>query len=180
MKASQRESLLKIGAGAVVCLFLLDRVVLTPAIASWEAQSGRIAALREKVDRGRKLLAREDSIRGRWADMERANLPEDISGAENQVVNAIDHWARDSQIAFTSLTPQPWQTHDEGFETLECRASCNGNQASIGRFIYEMEVDHLPVNLEECEITTRDPHGSQLALTARFSFLRLAASERNP
>jgi len=179
MKASQRQSLLKIGAGAVVCLFLFDSFVITPAIARWHAQSERIAALQEKVDRGRKLLERENSIRGRWADMERANLPEDMSVAENQVFKAIGRWARDSQIAFTSLTPQ-WQSHDEGFETLECRAAGTGDQASIGRFIYEMEVDHLPVNLEECEITARDPHGSQLALTARFTFLRLAASERSP
>ncbi len=175
MKADQRQSLLKIGAAVCAGLLLLDRVVLTPALAGWHEQGERIAALREKVDRGRQLLEREDSIRGRWAEMQRENLPAEVSAAENEVFKAIGRWASESGIAFTNLTPQ-WQTHDEGFETLECRASGTGNQASIGKFIYEMETDHVPVNLEECELSARDAHGSLLNLTARFSFLRLAAS----
>ena len=176
MKADQREWYLKIGAAAAVGLLLLDWLVLTPAIASWHAQSERIALLQQKVDRGHELLRREDSIRERWADMQRANLPQDVSVAENQVFNAIGRWANKSGFPFPSITLQ-WQNHDEGFDTLECRAAGNGTQATIAKFIYEMEIDHLPVNLEECEITTRDTHGSQLALSARFSFLRLATAE---
>src|ERR1700736_6220174 len=122
MKADQRQTLLKVGAAVCAGLFLLDRVVLTPAIAGWHEQSDRIAEFREKVGRGRQLLEREDSLRGRWAQMQRANLPEDRSAAENLVFKAIGRWARDSQVAFTNLTPQ-WQNHDEGYDTLECRAS---------------------------------------------------------
>ncbi len=178
MKAERRQTYLKIGAAAVACLFLLDRLVLSPALAHWGEQGDRIAVLRQKVERGRQLLEREDSIRERWADMQRNNLPPDMSVAENQVFKAIERWARDSEVVFTSLTPQ-WQTHDEGYETLECRAAGTGNQASIGRFIYEMETDHVPVNLEECELSTRDNRGAQIALTAKFSFLRLPAPERS-
>ena len=66
MQSKSRETLLKIGVGVVVGLFVLDRMVLGPAIASWKAQGERLAELRVKVERGRQLMEREKSIRGRW------------------------------------------------------------------------------------------------------------------
>jgi Tfp pilus assembly protein PilO len=173
MKPEQRMFILKLATAAVVGLFLLDHVVISPLIARWRAQGERLDALNARVQRGRQLLDREDSIRTQWGNMMRANLPGEVAAAENLVYRAIGRWARTSQITFTSLTPQ-WQTHEEGYNTLECRIAANGDQATIGRFIYELEIDPLPVSLEECEITTRDAHGSELMLTARFSFLRLA------
>jgi hypothetical protein len=74
----------------------------------------------------------------------------------------------------SSLTPSPqWQDNSDNAKTLEFRATATGTQASLGRFIYEMETDKIPVSLEEYEITTRDEHGAQLTMTARFTFLRL-------
>ena len=48
MSAKRRETLLKIAVGAIVALFLLDRMVLSPAFAGWKAQSVRLAALSRK------------------------------------------------------------------------------------------------------------------------------------
>ena len=177
MKNSRRQLLLKIIAASVVGLFLFDRMVLSPVLSRWAEQTTRIADLREKVQRGRQLLERETTIRGRWAEMQRANLPLDVSSAENLAFKGVGRWARDSQINLTSLTPQ-WQSHDEGYETLECRVAATGDQASLGRFIYELETDSLPVNLEECEFTTRDPRGAQLTFTAHMTFLRLTEAKR--
>ena len=131
------------------------------------------------------MCKREAALRERWAGMLRSNLPSDPSeadhsAAENVAFKAVGRWVRDSQINLTSLTPNPqWQTHDEGFETYECRVAATGSQAALGRFIYELEADtSVPVSLEECEFTTRDPRGSQLTLTARLTFLRLKESPK--
>jgi Tfp pilus assembly protein PilO len=175
MTESQRLTYLKIGAISVVGLWLLDFIVITPVVNSWGEQSDRIAALRQKVDRGQQLLDRQDSIREHWARMVGANLPAEVSAAEDVAYQAIGRWAAASGISFASLTPQ-WQDHDEGYQTFECRASATGTQASLSRFIYEMETDKVPVNLDEFEITTRDDRGALLTMTARFSFLRLNAS----
>ena len=148
--------------------------MIPPVLASWSAQSDRLEALRQKVERGRQLIERQDAIRTKWARMVRANLPTEVSAAENMAFQAIGRWARDSSIGFASLTPQ-WQNHDEGYQTLECRATATGSQAALGKFIYDMETDGIPVNLEEYEISTRDEHGAELTMTARFSFLRLNA-----
>jgi hypothetical protein len=174
MTSEKRKKLLQIGAAVCGGLWLLNVLVISPLSARWSEQSTRIAALREKVQRGQTLIDRQDAIRTHWAEMVRANLPGEISAAENEA-----RWARDSRISFSSLTPL-WQTHEEGYKTFECRVAANGDQASLARFLYELESDPMPVTLVECEFTTRDPHGSLLAMTARFSFLRLEGVDGSP
>lgn len=177
MRSNRREALLKIVVAVVVGLFVLDRMILSPATAHWKEQGERIADLRQKVERGRQLMERERSVRARWADMQRADLPDDLSAAENDVYKAIGRWASQSRVGFTSLTPG-WR-HEEGYDTYECRASALGDQASLGRLLYEIESDPLPAHIEECELTARDAQGKQLGLTVKFSFLRLTEAGKN-
>jgi len=174
MKTEQRLFYLKIATAGVVGLFLLDHIVITPATSSWREQSARLDALRVNVQRGEQLLDREKSIRAKWADMMKANLPDEVSATENQVFKSLERWALNSGIVFTSLTPTPqWVAHDEGYKTYECRIAGTGNQQTVARFIYELESDRIPVNLENCELTARDAHGDDLAFTARVTFLRM-------
>ena len=172
MRNNRRETLLKIGVGAVVGLFLLDRLVITPAFASWKEQGERLTKLREQVQRGRQLVAREKSLRSRWEDMQRTDMPDDVSVAENEVFQAIGRWTLDSHVTFTNLVPQ-WRAGEDGCEMFECRASATGDQATLGRLLYEIETDPLPAHVEECELAARDAKGQQLTLTMRFSFVRL-------
>ena len=175
MTSDQRKTVLKIAAMGIVGLFLLDRLVITPATQSWIDQSDRIAALNKKVTRGESLLERESSIRGRWSTMLRANLPNDNSVAEYNAYRAFGRWVAESGVISNSLTPQ-WQNHDDGYETFELRVTATGDQISLGKFVYLLETDPLPVNLDECEIVTRDVHGSQLTMTMRCTFARLSAA----
>lgn len=172
MQNKNRETLLKIGVGVVVGLFVLDRMVLGPAIGAWKAQGERLATLRQKVERGRQLVEREKSIRARWNEMRRSDLAEDHSEAENEVFKGIARWASASRVSFTNLTPQ-WRSHDAGYDTFECRATATGEQATLGRLLYEIESDSLPMRIEECELSTRDKKGQQLALSVRFSAVRI-------
>jgi hypothetical protein len=172
MTTEQRMTWLKIAAAAVVGLLLLDRFVVTPAARHWQDQSERIAVLREQVDRGHLLLDRETAIRERWDAMLRDDLPENVSEAENELFKAIARWVRDSRVSLTSLTPL-WRSHEQGFQTLECRATATGTQAALSRFLYELETEPLAVRLETSEITARDDKGQQLTLNVRFTALQL-------
>ncbi len=162
-------------AGACASLWVLDSFVIEPAFHAWGEQGDRITALQAKVDNGRKLLVREKIIRGRWDDMQRANLADDNSTAGGDILNAVNRWKLASGIGLSNLVPQ-WQEHEDlGYDENECRVTATGDQKTLGQFLYELETDALPVNLEECEIATRDAKGQQLTLTARFSFARLTA-----
>ncbi len=177
MNGKQRQRMLVYAACGVGGLFLLDSLVITPAARNWSEQGERIDALQKKVDRGDKLVERERTIRERWAGMTRANLPPDNSVAGDLAYRAFGRWAQESKVVVNAVSPAPqWQNHDEGYETIEWRATIAGDQAALGKFIYNLEVDPLPVNLEECEIATRDARGSQLTMTARFTFARLTTA----
>ena len=56
--------------------------------------------------------------------------------------------------------PHGSRTRTRATTTFEFRATVTGDQATLGHFIYEMETDPIPVNLEECEIATRDAQGA--------------------
>ena len=173
MTAKRRATILKIAAGVIVGLVVLNQIVMEPAVAGWNAQSLRLTALRQKVKNGRQLLEREKALHARWDEMQGANLPADMSSAENDVYKALGRWTRESRISFTSLTPQ-WRTHEpEGYATFECRATAVGDQAALARLVYEIETDPLPARIEECELTARDTQGKQLSLALRFSFVRI-------
>jgi hypothetical protein len=174
--ANKRETLLKIVVGVVVGLFVLDRFILTPSINAWKAQTERLEALREKVEKGKSLIERETSLRGRWADMLRTDLTDDNSAAEADVYKALGRWGNRSRVSFNSLMPG-WPKHD-GYDTFECRVTATGDQASLGRLLYEIETDPLPARIEECEFNARDGQGKQLTLTMRFSFVRINETAR--
>jgi Tfp pilus assembly protein PilN len=173
MTSEQRLAWLKIAAAGSVGVLLLLQFVLTPVTQRWKDQSERIALLREQVERGQLLLDRETAIRDRWDSMLRNNLPADPSAAENELIKAIARWVGESRVALTSLTPL-WRPHDQGYQTLECRATATGSQSALSRFLYEMETDPMAVRLETAEITARDDKGQQLTLNARFTALQLA------
>lgn len=181
MTDERRMLLLKIGAGTALALLLLDNFVLEPTIKSWNEQTTRISALKQKVAQGRQLLARDSALRQRWAAMQHANLPVEVSAAEFAALKALDRCKLQSDVTLTNLT-QAWQIKDtEGYDLLEYRLSATGGQSTLGRFLYELESDTtVPINVEEFEMATRDARGANLTLTARITFLRLKETSKIP
>jgi len=113
-------------------------------------------------------------IRERWEEMQRRDLPEDGAEAENEVFKAVARWGRAGRITFTGLNPQ-WRVADDGYDTLECRASATGDQAGIAQFLEELETDPLAVRLENFEISAVDEQGRRLNLAVRFTALRIGS-----
>lgn len=178
MHRKQRERVLKIAAGSIVALFVLDQLVISWAVASWNDQSARIDGLREKVTRGRQLQERSRSLRARWAEMQRTDLDDNNDKAEYDVYRAVQRWGNNSRVGFTNMQ-QSWRPHeDEGYNTFEVRSTANGEQASLGRLLYELETDPLPARVHELELSARDNTGKQLSMTMRFSFVRLPTTPK--
>ena len=173
MNASGANKWLVVAALGALGLVLLDRVVLTPALEGFGRQSERLAELRESVAKGRQLLERQEALKERWADMQRRALSSDIPAAEDKLLKSVAQWVQASHITLTGLTPQ-WRRHKQGYQTLECRATAQGNLQAIARFLYELEKDPLALQLEQYELAARDERGYQLTLNARFSGLQLS------
>jgi hypothetical protein len=171
-----RQQLLTVIAGAAIALLVGDSLILSPLIKSWQDRSSRITRLRRDIDQGNQSLQSERSIRSRWDTMRTNMLPDDVSIAEGGILKAFDRWSRDSRISITSVKPQ-WKRNADDYLTLECRVDAFGTLATVSRFLYEIEHDHIALKVDSVEITSKDAEGAQLTLALQVSGLLLNPPE---
>jgi len=172
MKIKNRQQLLTIGAIVVVALFAADKLLVTPLGSLWSARSKQIATLRKKVEDGRQLIRRDESLRGRWEQMRTNTLPNTESLAEQQLLKALDRWAQASHVSMTSFGHQLKHDSDE-FMTVQCRVEASGTMDRVSQFLYDLEKDPMALKLEAVEISSRDSEGQQLSLGLQISGLVL-------
>ncbi|HWY78114.1 MAG TPA: hypothetical protein VN281_21035 [Verrucomicrobiae bacterium] len=174
MEIKNRQTMLLIVAGAGLLLLVADSAIITPLTKSWNARSKRIADLRTSIDAERQLIGRADQINGQWDQFRTNTLPTDVSQAENDMLKAINRWARDSGVNSVQIRPQWQEKSGEDYTTYECHADYTGDIRSISRFLYELEKDSISCKLENIEIASRDDNGRQLSLGIQLSGLVLS------
>jgi hypothetical protein len=172
VKIKNRQQFLGIAAVVGVAILVSDKLIITPLINGWKARSEQIAELRKSVNQGGVLLQRENAIRSRWERMRTNTLPDNISAAENEVLQAFERWSQDSRISISSIKPQ-WKKAGDDYMTLECRADAFGTMQTLTRFLYDVEKDPLALKVDSVEITSRDNDGQQLSLAVQVSGLLL-------
>ena len=172
MQIKNRQKMLVILAAVGVGFLLGDKLIVTPLTAGWQARSKQIAELTKQVNQGSLLVSRESVIRDRWDQMRTNTLPEEVSAAENEVLQAFERWSQASRISISSIKPQ-WKRAGEDFMTLECRADAFGSIEALTRFLYEVEKDPLALRVEAVEINARDNDGQQLGIGLQVSGLQL-------
>ena len=179
MKIQNRQQFLIVLTLVMVGLYFGNLLVFQPMIGWWKSREAKVVALRQQVSQGKALIRRESAIRGQWTHMRENALPNDSSQAEQQVLKAFNNWAGDTGANMTSITPQ-WQAdqgqdNEETFSTLDCRVEASGDIGTLSRFLYEIENDPMPLQLNSVELTANDDRGQQLTLGLGISGLALIA-----
>lgn len=174
IKVKNREQLLMIVVGALVALFLLDRVIFTPLTNTWRRHTDEITKLRASIKEGQSLIDRERITRGIWDNMRKNTLPTNASQSEKTLLEAFDHWSRDSGITVSSIKPQWKRGVTDDYSQLECRVDASGNLDTLTHFIYSVEHTQMALRIESLELTARDTDGRQIALGLTVSGLRLS------
>jgi Tfp pilus assembly protein PilO len=177
VKIENRQQMLAIGAIAVVGIFVLDKILISPLTHLWSTRADAIRKLQADVTSGKALLKRERDYRVTWDQMRTNTLPNDPSLAEQNVLQAFDRWSRETGISVTSLSPQ-WKHDADQYMTLECRVDATGNLPTVARFIHDIEKDPMAFKIESLEITTKDNDGQQLALGLQVSALVLTPQKK--
>ena len=172
MSSQARQRNLLIAAALLLILFIGDKLVVTPLLASWKERSTRIVDLRKKVEHGKLVLARDTIIQDRWDEMNTNTLPQEASVAESRVLKAFDGWSRDSTMSITSIKPQ-WKHSADDHATLECRVDGFGTLDVVTRFLHAIEKDPLALKIDILELGARDNEGKQLTLGLSVSGLQL-------
>lgn len=179
MNVKNREHLLIIVVGALLALLLLDRLVFTPLTNTWTNRSKAIVELNESIKKGKSLIDREQITRGVWNDMRKNTLPANASQSEKTLLEAFDHWTRDSGITINSIKPQWKRGESDDYSQLECRVDAAGDLGTLTRFLYSVEHSEMALRVESVELTARDTEGRQLGLGLTVSGLRLAPLGEN-
>ena len=169
--------MLLIVAGAGLLLLILDSAIIGPLTKSWNDRSKRIAELRNSIDAERQMISRADYLNGQWDQFRTNTLPTDVSQAENEMLKAINRWARESGVNSVQIRPQWQEKSGEEYTTYECHADYTGDIRSISRFLYELEKDPISCKVENLEIASRDDNGRQLSLGIQMSGLVLTTTQ---
>ena len=178
MKIENRQQLLMALTIAVGVLYAADQVVIEPMFGWWKTRAKTVAALREQVKNGRRLVQREAGLRGRWDQMRTNTLPDNPSLAEQQTLKAFDSWARESGADVTGITPQ-WNNDSPDYLMLNCRLEAAGDLGTLSRFVYDLERDPMALRLESVELSARDTTGQQLTLDLQISGLVLVSQTQS-
>ncbi len=177
MKTNSREKTLAIAVALSLAVLIGDQYVLTPLQKLWSQRSGRIASLKQQLEKGKVRLGREQFLHARWNSMRTNTLPADVSVAESKLQVAVDQWRQASSITVSSIKPQ-WKQNLEDYSLLECQTETAGNMQSVARYLYAMEKDPLPLQIENVAIVSRDNEGQQLTLHASFTALQLTNTSK--
>jgi hypothetical protein len=174
MKIDNRQRLLAILAIAIVGLFVLDRVVITPLVESWKTRSATLAQLRKSIEQGNLLIQRESHTRKRWNEVRKSTLPISASQAEKELLAAFEKWSSESRVSVSSVRPQWKKGASDDYSVLECRVDAAGTLPVLAKFLYNIENSTMAVRTESVELTARDNNGEQIALGLLISAIRLA------
>jgi Tfp pilus assembly protein PilO len=177
MTIKNRQDFLVVLTIAAVALFAGVNFVFTPLEGWWAGRQQQIKDLREQVKEGNTLIAREKVDRGHWSDMESNALPANMSQAEQQFLNALDGWSRDSGAQITSIMPQ-WKIDSTNYMTLNCRVESDGDLGTLSRFVYDIEKGPLALRLDSVELSARDNSGQQMTLGVEINGLALLQNEK--
>lgn len=175
MKTKDREKLLKIVAIGAVIFLIGDQFVLKPLMARWDETAEKIETLRDKYEKGQNLVDRERSYSRAWRIMQRDALDSNKPAAEQNVLESLEEWKKQSKIKLTGLQPQ-WREHDDRYQTYGIRLSAEGNIQECASFIHLIESAPIAVKIEEIELVSKVKDGSSLGLNLFFTGLQLGKS----
>lgn len=178
INANNRQKLLLIVAAAGVFLLVLDQLVFTPMLKSWQARTAEIAQLKKSVAGGRGVLERGPRTQGVWKEMQSQALPRDPAQAEQELIAAFDRWGRASSIELASIKPQWKRGTKDQTSLLECRVDATGTLATLTRFLFEVERSPMALRIDSIELSARDTNGQRLSLALLVSGLRMTPLER--
>ena len=168
---NNREKILVILVIAALALYVGDRIVLKPYLASWNARGENIKKLTKQLADGRKLLGDGPQIRADWESKKSNSLTNDVVAARETAVDAVRRWAEESNIIQYTVNPNN-PRDEEGFISIENRVDVSGSLTQIFNFLYQLEKDPLAIKLQEFNIDTKD-NGATFTMGVRLSGLVL-------
>jgi hypothetical protein len=174
---NKREKLLLSVTLLAVAILIGDRLVLGPLVNSWKIRNDKIEKLESDIAKGKTLLPRLKFSMEKWGTYVSDNLNSTNTIAEDEVLRAIENWTGDSGILLTSIKPQ-WQNHDDRYRTYDVRLVAEGTMQESIEFVHAIELDELPLKIEQLELASREKSGKLISVSVHFTGLQLGEALR--
>jgi hypothetical protein len=181
---SKREKIVGIAVGAVVGLFALDRLAVSPLLAQREKLVAEISDARMKLEQADNLVRSKPILDRQLMENVSKGLTRGQSEAESQLLNHLREWAQDSGLDLATIKPsgaaQPVikiggraNEKEKAFLKLTCRATGTGNTGQVKRFIQRIQTASIPVRITDLTINTRKEETDDLEVSLGVSTIFL-------
>ena len=184
MKIKNRQDFLVVLTLSVVVLYVAVSFIFPPIFGWWSDRQKQIGTLRNKIKDGTRMIQRETAIRSHWRDMQANALPvgaqgagQQLQGAEQKLLKAVDRWSHDSGAEITSIMPQ-WKSEGTNYLTLDCRVETAGDLSALSKFLYDIERGPMMVRLDSVELSSHDVSGQQMTLGVEINGLALLQNDK--
>jgi len=184
MKIKNRQDFLVVLTLSVVVLYVAVSFIFPPIFGWWSDRQKQIRTLRDQVRDGHQMIRREPAIRSHWDEMQANALPvsaqgavQQLQGAEQKLLKAVDRWSHDSGAEITSIMPQ-WKSEGTNYLTLDCRVETAGDLNALSKFLYDIEKGPMMVRLDSVELSSHDVGGQQMTLGVEINGLALLQKDK--
>ncbi|MFT3787652.1 MAG: type II secretion system protein GspM [Tepidisphaeraceae bacterium] len=176
MALSKREKMIAIGVGAMVGLYLLDSVFVSPLFERLATANSHIDTDLKEQARGKALFDNRLRAQRRWNEIAGDTLKTDASTAEGQLLNRVRDYATAARLDVASLKPDRAEK-EKGFQRITIRANATGSMAQVSRFLYALREADFPLRVSDLRVSSRKDGTDDLAIEIGVSTIFVPPTE---
>jgi len=184
---SKRERYIVIGVVAVIAVFALDRMLISPLLASREELKNSITAAKFKYRDNQILIKNDPTKKVEWKGMQDKGLKADKCLVEGQVLQLLNDWAKEARLNLTTEKPEREETmgvkpndKEKPFRRVTFRAAGTGNAYQVSEFVKKIQAGSIPIKINELAISSRKDGVDDLNLSLSIYALLLAEQQDKP
>lgn len=177
MQLSRREQVIFIIVGALASVFMLDRLVVSPAWRWRQDLADRRETLVHEVRSAAMLIDQGPIFEQQWNMMTGHGLPATGSDAEGQAYHAVRDGAQASGLRLESINPER-VISDSVLPTIVFRTTGTGSMRAVADFLKQLDASTLAIRIEQLQIAARRDGEDDLRLELRLS--TIFSPERAP
>ena len=168
MPVSKRERVILSLAAMLVGVFVLDRLVLTPAWRWRQDLADQRVMISHDVDGAAALIGNHELFERRWKDMTGGGLSTSISDAEGIAYHAVRDWAQMSGLNLLAINPE--RVNDNStLPIVVFRVTGTGPMRAVAAFLKQLDKTTLALRIEQLQIISRRNGQDDLTLELRLS-----------
>ena len=168
MQLSHRERIIFIIVAALAGVFVLDRIVVTPAWQWRQDLADRRETIVDEVHTAAMLIDQNPIFEEHWNTMTRHGLLATGSDAEGQAYHAVRDWAQASGLSLESINPER-VISGSTLPTIVFRTTGTGPMRAVADFLKRLDASPFALRIEQLQIAARREGEDDLTLELRLS-----------